>query len=450
MTDNNPPQNQGTHPNSQTPQDDINWENPPKKRKCLRLTSIMIFVAAGIGIITYGVIERTITEYEADNDNCAMIKKENITCYTKKEKTTYPVLFNLSLGLFSIILGTIVDRLSIFVQELFQLQSRYNGEYCKVFKSCFRGVHWAAIFAVIGFLVIIVCLIYGLGREPSFHLVDIIYILGGIGVGPLLIHLLNLNTNSEVDVSIILEEMEMYPGYTLAWSYYFNHLVPAVHILNDEIKKRQKQRRGITLSLHKLLLLLPPSTHLADIAELTSKDEQINKLGWSPYPFPVYEFTNYDKKCFAMQCVNEPIKALRYMKELERIKFVTRDTYKEEVKRFYKTLCEIIEDPPDDQCAMMGLVVPVTVRTGDTEKLQGGGLARIIMDKVNAQSAPNERESSSRCCFRCCCCFCCCSNDDEESEQHMLSAESDEQDAPVTPVDVEATSSTSKEWQEVV
>ena len=410
MTDDNPQQNQDPQPNFQTPDDGINWENPPKKRKCPRVTSFIICFLTAAGIITYGFLEKTVIEYEPNNDNStiklAKIKTGTITCYTTKEKTTYPVFFNLGLGLMGIILGTFVDRFSLVIEELFQFKSRYNRDIRKLFKSCFSGINLPAVAAV--------CLIVGvactIGRETGFQLVDLVYIGGGIGVGPFVIHLLNLNTGSEVDVSIILEEREMYPAHTLAWSYYFNHLKPEVQKFNRAILKLQIEHSSSApsinetkkLSQNKLLLLLPPSTDLTNIKILTSYDRHITELneddGRNPYPFPVYNFTGYEKECFAMLCVKEPIMALRNMK------FPTDyNTYEDEIKRFYKTLCEIIEKPPNDFCAMMGLVVPITVKTGDKEKLKNGGLTRIIMDKVNAQSASNDRENKS-----CCCCFCCC------------------------------------------
>ena len=138
-------------------------------------------------------------------------------------------------------------------------------------------------------------------------------------------------------------------------------------------------------------MLLPPSINLTDLDILTSYDKGITKLkkrkNQNPYPFPIY---NIENKYFAMQCVVEPIVALRTMKTSGDVKFVTNDTYKDEIKRFYKTLCEIIKNPPKDSCAKKGYIVPITVKVGDNEKLKDGGLTRIIIDKVNAS---NDRES---------------------------------------------------------
>ena len=100
MTDDNPQQNQDPQPNFQTPDDGINWENPPKKRKCPRVTSFIICLLTAVGIITYGFLEKSVIEYEPNNDNftikLAKIKTGTITCYTTKEKTTYPVFLTLA------------------------------------------------------------------------------------------------------------------------------------------------------------------------------------------------------------------------------------------------------------------------------------------------------------------------------------------------------------------
>ena len=126
------------------------------------------------------------------------------------------------------------------------------------------------------------------------------------------------------------------------------------------------------------------------------------------------------------------------MKESQKVKFVTDYTYEDEVKRFYITLCEIIEKPPDDFCAMMGLVVPITVKTGDKEKLKDGGLTRIIMEKVNAPPASNDHENES-----CCCCFCCCCKNRDAEWRLIPGDDSSKQTTPGAIVHDETGTSTS-------
>ena len=405
-----------TSPQNQLIEDGINWEYPAKKRSWPRITSFIICFLTASGIIAYAFTEKTIMVYQALNDtspiNLSKIKTGTITCYTRKPKTTYPVFFHLGFGLLGIIFGTAVDRFFLFVEELFYKQSRYDGDVCKVFKACFSGVRWHIV-VLVGVLILIFCLV---GKGTSFEVADIIYILGGIGVGPLVIHLLNLNVQSEVDVSRILEEREMYPGYTLAWSYFFNHLKPAVDELSEALTLPEDQptssttlpedqptssttlpedqpssstKKGIRLSLNKLLLLLPPSTDLADIDKLIRCDTTIQRLckddDSNPYPFPVYHLTKVKKEnqYFAMKCVKEPIIALRKIARFDGVNIVTAKTYKNEVKRFYQTLREILKNTSLDGYTNRGLVIPIKVKPGEHESLSHGQLAKLIWAKVD-------------------------------------------------------------------
>ena len=367
------------------------WKTLFKRKWRIPLLGILGLTAAGI--IWYGFKEKTVFDYQTHN--CTIMServKARTACYTRNEIVTYPVFFNLGFGLLGIILGTFIDRFSLFLEECcFQQNCRCNESCSKVFKACFSGIYWPGVVLVLG-IVVLGCLV---GKRTSFTLADIIYILSGIGVGPLVTHVLNLNTQSEVDVSRILEEKEMYPGYALAWSYYFNHLKPSVQKFHRAISKRQtrtfreglhpRRNNEIELSQNKLLLLLPPSTDLTQIDRLVSFDKAIVKIkknsNQNSYPFSVYHLPN--NQYYAMKCVKEPIIALRKMKSSASVKFVTDDSYQDEIKRFYKRLCEILENPPDDEFAMMGLVVLITVKTGEREILRNGGLSSIITSNID-------------------------------------------------------------------
>ena len=392
---NDDPKDPGDGQNGQTPQGSIAWEKLPEERQTPR-TSVAIFFITATAIFVYGMIYNTETEY-AEQNNATVI------CYTKKEPVTHPVFFNLGLGLLSIILGTFVDRLSLVVDELRQYEIRYNRDIKKVFKTCFLGgISWHAVLVV--FLIVVLSLV--LGRKTSFKLADGIYILGGIGVGPLVIHLLNLNTNSDIAVSRILEGKKTLPGYILAWSYYFNYLEKELKTFRKAVSKNSKPKPGkIKLTFDKMLLLLPPGIDMCEISELvalTASDENAIKVldpaeSCNPYPFPVYQIKGNDNEPInyvAMQCVKEPIFALRHMEtrsirktqemEPEHSKILhDKICVDDELKRLYKTLTEILKNPPDNDCALRGLVVPIKVEIGQIDDLKDGGLVRIIMEKLN-------------------------------------------------------------------
>ena len=241
---------------------DIDWEVSAEKRSKWRLPSYIVCCLAAAGIIAYGAIENTEIEYRAVRDE--QNKNGTTTCYTRKDKRTFPVLFNLGFGLLGIFLGTFVDRLCTVIEELFQYKSRCSKDIYVLFKSCFSGINWFTVLVVLGVLGGSI----GFGHRTSPTYADLIYVLGGIGIGPL------------VEVSRILEEKEMYPGHTLAWSYFFNHLMPAINALSDRIKEIENpshvpKRNEVKLSLNKLLLLLQPSTDLVKIEELITLDGTI-------------------------------------------------------------------------------------------------------------------------------------------------------------------------------
>jgi hypothetical protein len=137
--------------NSQTSQDDLEREPIPKKRKP-RYASFFICLFTATGIIVYGFVEKSVFEYKPVDNNSTnileRIKNGSIRIYTMEEKETYPVLFNLRLGLLSIILGTFADRFSLIFEELSQLRSRYNQSIVEMPKACFSGISWPAVLVI--------------------------------------------------------------------------------------------------------------------------------------------------------------------------------------------------------------------------------------------------------------------------------------------------------------
>ena len=189
-------QNQDSEPGRQTSQDHTKREPIPEKRSSW-LAPTLFFVNT-ILIIVYGCVENT------------------------------EVLINIGLTLLGVILAPIFRCLCIFVEELFQFQSRYNRNILNLVEQCFSGISWKPVIAVV-LIDVIPC---ALVKKSSFGLEDAICILSGIGVGPLVAYLLKLNAQSDVDLSRLLEGKGLHPANTLAWNYYINYLEKALPIFS--------------------------------------------------------------------------------------------------------------------------------------------------------------------------------------------------------------------------
>ena len=112
----------------------------------------------------------------------------------------FPDLFAVALGLYSIVLGTLVDRLSLVAEERHHLAERYDGSRVKMIKACFSGISWGPVISLLSLAAIIAFLIILLTDQPWFELRYLVYLFSGISVSPLIIRLLNLNTQSEVQI----------------------------------------------------------------------------------------------------------------------------------------------------------------------------------------------------------------------------------------------------------
>ena len=407
---NSSPQNiENAEQNSQASQDDLDLEPIPKKRMP-RLASIFICVCTATGIIVYGFIEKSVFEYKQVRDHTTTmleaIKNGSVIIYTKDEKETYPVLFSLGLGLVGIILGTFVDRFSLVFEELCHFKSRYNRSVVKLFKACFSGISWLAVLVIVLLAVISLSV---LARKTSFKLGYLIYILGGIGVGPLVMHLLNLNAQSEVDVSRLVEERRLYPAYTIAWNYYFQHLKKALPIFNESFAESdipvQDQGTGqgsvdettqpkVQLSLKKLILLISHDCKTKDnLNDLDNHIRKITVISNNGYDFPVYGLTSKGKEHkYVVLYAKEALETLKEMSKHERIKAIHENNCEHQVKLLCRTLVsEILANPLDDGCSDMCIVVPIMAKNASS--LQNGGLVKLIMTKVKADERGEQHPS---------------------------------------------------------
>ena len=353
---------------------------PKKRKKRARRISILICAIAAILVITFCVVNRTVVEYHPDTTQ----KNTTTVYYIKKEKLSFPLLFTTALGLFGVVLGTLVDRLSLVNEERHHRNQRYDGSWKKMIKACFSGILWGPVIALLGSTAVIVVILIYATNKPWFELSYLVYIFSGIGIGPLIMHLLNLNSQSEVHISTILEEKGIYIG--LAWSYYFNNLKEAL----PEFKKATSGKfyhpyENIQLTSNKLLLLIPHDGYMKEnLNELDTKIEKLFVTGndQDPFRFPIYRLTDREnqKHYCAIQYIKEPLRTLTEMSKLEVVEAVKRKTCEEEIRLLCRTLSEILHKPPDQECREMCMLVPISADS--LGSLENGGLVKCIMDMI--------------------------------------------------------------------
>ena len=346
---------------------------PEQRKKRARCISVIICTITAILVITFCIVNRTVDEYHPNT------KQKNATTvyYIKIEKLGFPGLFTTAMGLFGVVLGTLVDRLSLVNEERYHLNQRYGGNWRKMIKACFSGIKWGPVIALLGSTAVIVVILIFATNKPWFELNYLVIIFSGIGVGPLIMHLLNLNTQSEVHISTVLEEKGMYIANGLAWSYYFNYLKQALP------KFKETTRQNIELTSKKLLLLIPHDCYTVDdLNELDTKIRKLFDAGQDPFRFPVYCLTDSQNKeyNYAIQYINEPLKTLKEMSILEEIEAVKKKTREEEIRLFCRTMAEILRDPPHQEFRETCMLVPYKAES--LESLKNGGLVKCIMDII--------------------------------------------------------------------
>ena len=362
-------------------EDSPNFEPVPEKRKHrARCVSVIICTIVALLVITFCIVNRTEIEYHRDTTQ----KNTTNVCYVKKEKLTFSGLFTTALSLFGVVLGTLVDRLSLINEERHHLRQRYHGSRKEMTKACFSGIVWGPVIALLGSTALIIVVLTFVTGKPWFKVSYIVYIFSGIGVGPLIMHLLNLNTQSEVHISTILEDKGMNVANGLAWSYYFNYLRQALPTFKKATSHPfPTPNEHIKLSLNKLLLLIPHDCYMKE--DLNDVDSNIYKLldyDYDPFRFSIYRLTvsERENKYFAIQYATEPLEALREMSVVEEAKAVTKQNFEEEVKLLYTTLRTILKSPPHQDCRGICMLVPI--KADNEDRLKNGGLVKCILDIV--------------------------------------------------------------------
>ena len=314
------------------------------------------------------------------------IRNQTASKYFEKQVTTKcRGFFFCALTVFSVLIGTIVDRLTLVLEEIFHVKSRYGGNYWKMLKACFSGLAGKAIFFGIIFAGIVI-VIYFLVIKIQFKLDYLVLVFSGIGFGPLVQRLLKLDTQSEVHISTILEEKGKLVANVLAWSYYFNDLKIVLPKIKHAIDSSRWKNR---LSSTKLVILLPldgqtDPESLPNVDQRLSKEDSITcqknpKLSVDVLSVKCDETPN---KYFLFNFAS-PVETLFFMSEYEKVIALPRIEREKEVAFCCQFLEKIVSDPVHKECMGRCVVIPYEQKNGR----RNGWLVKKILETEDSSVA---------------------------------------------------------------
>jgi hypothetical protein len=396
-------QNQNGEPGAQPSKEKIKKPRLPKLRKP-KFAWIVVCCLVAAGTFVYAIIFSTEEKFYEDNDHGTKKAQSNTSTdiyYRKVVEKTYPVVVNNGLVLLGIILGHVIYCFCNIVEELRQFKRRYDRSFCKLFQQCMTGISWKSAIGV-GIVDVIAV---GLAKKFSFELGDLLYILGGIGVCPLISYLLNQNRQTGVDHSRHLEENMLHPAHTLAWGYYIHRLQKMLPVFikrfcnsNTPVQDDQGSSEHSDRDTHpkkqltsKKLILLVSQHYNKDVklVDLDNRIKEITRIFEGGYEFPLYSLKHNGKEYqYVIQTVDEPLETLQSMCNSEGCKSVHEDQLEEQVKLLCKTLSEkLVKDGYHKNICTFVLITEV-------DSLQNGGLVKIIMSQIGEEKCESNTEKT--------------------------------------------------------
>ena len=335
---------------------------PEARKSRARICSFFVCVLILVIVIILSILMRSELEcYERRIVNGTLTETNTrppvVRCGKRLTKNYFSAIFQFALSVIGVVLGTLLDRLCLVAEEYWHKNSRHGGNYFKMFKACFGGIQWGAVFMVFG-LALCLVIAQSLLGERSVHYGQIaIIILSGLSAGPLILHLLNLDTQSEVQISTLVEKMDKNVARGLAWSYYFGYLKIVLPQLQDEITEKDWRDK---LSSQMLFILIPLDCNIfndirhADNQIAIEKDMVVERRQLRgglrrPYSNQVYRITGPSNETFHILLeYASPLATLYDMSLIERINFITEAEVKNETRLFYSTLKSILDNPPGE------------------------------------------------------------------------------------------------------
>ena len=344
---------------------------PKKRGDAKKYVTITVCLFTTLLVLAYCFIHLWEDVYKIDKAQ----KNATNYCYRKAKELTLSSLFTVVLGLFGLVLGVLFDRLSLVAEEQSHVRERYEGKPTKMIKACFSVIAWSPVIVLLLLTSILFAVIIHITDRPWFDLSYLIYISSGLGIGPFIINMLHLNTESKAYISTLLEKKKLFVAYELAQSYYHKDLQKTL----EKFKRTVHTTRhvNLSLSLKRLLLLITLDCVTDDLDKLDDKIYKIPDNDNDLKPFPVYRLTVTQEvqKVFAIQYVKKPLEALKYMKPRNTNEAHGRTTCAEEVKLLYRTLSELLNSSEQQNC----LLVPIA----ESGNFLNGGLVKCIMKVVN-------------------------------------------------------------------
>lgn len=182
-----------------------------------------------------------------------------------KDKIQF-LLFATALLILSLVLGELVRRVCLFVEEIQHRDTRYEGSLKKVFTSTFTFRHGGSILVV--FVASLLAVLYTLYENYNTFCRSDYAILFSLNcfLAPQLLFLAGFRELSIVEVSEINERENKNLADGLAWSYYFGYLKLVLPKLEKQIAKSTEKLR-YKIKKRKLFILLPKTCFTYDTIE---------------------------------------------------------------------------------------------------------------------------------------------------------------------------------------
>ena len=348
-------------------------------KKYATRVSILLYLSTTAPVVIYWIVEGKVDKYTQTPKN------ETSVCYKKDRVWEFPFLFAFLWSLLGTIFGVFVNRLLLLIDQHHHRELRYSKSTREKIETLLHGISPGPVAAVVFVTFIILGVISKVSNRSVFERISLSF-LGGIGIGPLVMQLLQINTESKIYVSRILEDNQAHPAQTLTWSYYLTRLKHDLNTFRDVIKNNGQSR--VQLHIKKLLLLIPINFYANDIDELMAYDETINKEEdasnrYTPFSIWKLKFRSGVGRLYAVHHIKELLDNLvRYLKDGP-VK-VTRLKEIQQVELLYETLFKILaahELAPDTF-----RIVPIKLKKADKpQSLAKGELTNCIYNAIKTE-----------------------------------------------------------------